>query len=500
LLRAAGVLTMFVSNRETGFVNAGRAETSVNAGRGEVRELAAAAPRALGRPPGTLDTAARLRALRRDAIYRRFLALADCLSLGLALLIGVVLIDEGGLTALSLLAIPGLIVGCKVLGLYDRDPQLLKKTTLDEIPAIFHATVLFAVGLWLAREALVDGGLTVPGAFLTWAILFAGMVATRALARRAALATAPPERCAVLGEGALARELARKLDSNPGTEFVGTIEARADGIRGYLLAHEVDRVVLAPGADRGIDLLPLVGEVGELGAKLSVLPSPAPALGSAFELDRLDGLTLLGMRGVQLTRSSRVLKRGMDLAISALAVLILAPALALIGLAIRLDSPGPALYRQTRIGRDGKSFRMVKFRTMSSGAHGRRADLEHLNEAAGGLFKIENDPRLTRVGRIIRRCSLDELPQLVNVLRGQMSLVGPRPLVAEEDELIEGWRRQRLALRPGMTGYWQVLGSARIPLERMVELDCLYVQNWTAFNDVKLLFRTASFVLGRRGI
>jgi exopolysaccharide biosynthesis polyprenyl glycosylphosphotransferase len=411
-----------------------------------------------------------------------------------------VVIDSDGLTALCLLAIPALIVSGKALGLYDRDPQLLKKTTLDETPAIFHVTVLTAVALWLARDPLVDGSLTVGGALLTWGVLFVSMITTRALARRVALARATPERCAVLGDGNLARELARKLDSNPGIELVGKLDAQADGISAYLLENEVDRLVVAPGAGDRVDLLPLVGEVSGLGAKLSVLPSPARALGSAFELDRVDGITLLGMRGVQFTRSSRLLKRGMDLAISAAAVVVLAPVLALIALAIRLDSPGPVLYRQTRIGRYAKPFRMLKFRTMSGGAHEQRGELEHLNEAVGGLFKIENDPRVTRVGRILRRYSLDELPQLVNVLRGEMSLVGPRPLVVEEDRLITGWRRQRLALTPGMTGHWQVLGSARIPLEKMVELDCLYVQSWSAWNDIKLLFRTVSFVLGRRGM
>jgi exopolysaccharide biosynthesis polyprenyl glycosylphosphotransferase len=449
----------------------------------------------------TLDAPTWRRALQRDATYRRLLAVADIVSLGLALWIGVGAADGDGLTPLGLLAFPALVLIGKVLGLYDRDPHLLNKTTLEEIPTIFHLTVLTTLGLWVAGGVVVDGRVTAGGALVTWAVLFVAIVATRALARRVALATATRERCVVLGDGESARELARKLDSNPATELVGQLDAQTDGIRAYLLANEVDRVVLAPSASDRVELLPLVGEVSGLGAKLSVLPSPARALGSAFELDRLDEVTLLGIRGVRLTRSSRLLKRVMDLAISLAALVILAPVFALIALAIRLDSPGPVLYRQTRIGRDAKSFRMLKFRTMCGGdAHQQRDDLRHLNEAVGGLFKIENDPRVTRVGRGLRRFSLDELPQLVNVLRGEMSLVGPRPLVAEEDQLIKGWRRQRLALTPGMTGYWQVLGSARIPLEEMVELDCLYVQNWSAWSDIKLLFRTVSFVCGRRGM
>jgi lipopolysaccharide/colanic/teichoic acid biosynthesis glycosyltransferase len=190
----------------------------------------------------------------------------------------------------------------------------------------------------------------------------------------------------------------------------------------------------------------------------------------------------------------------MDLAISGAALVFFAPLLAVAAIAIKAGSPGPVFYRQVRVGRHGEPFRMLKLRTMYENADRMRADLGHLNEAGGGLFKIVDDPRVTRVGRILRSLSLDELPQLWNVLRGEMSLVGPRPLVAEEDRLIEGWHRQRLSLTPGMTGYWQVLGSARLPLDEMVKLDYAYVQNWSAWHDVQLLLRTIPFVAKRRGM
>jgi lipopolysaccharide/colanic/teichoic acid biosynthesis glycosyltransferase len=137
---------------------------------------------------------------------------------------------------------------------------------------------------------------------------------------------------------------------------------------------------------------------------------------------------------------------------------------------------------------------------MFDNAHSMRAELEHLNEARGGLFKIADDPRVTRVGRLLRSWSLDELPQLINVVRGEMSLVGPRPLVVEEDRLIRGWHRSRLTLTPGMTGYWQVLGSSRVPLDEMVKLDFAYVQNWSVWNDIQILLRTIGFIGARRGI
>jgi lipopolysaccharide/colanic/teichoic acid biosynthesis glycosyltransferase len=173
--------------------------------------------------------------------------------------------------------------------------------------------------------------------------------------------------------------------------------------------------------------------------------------------------------------------------------------LAVIAVAIRLTSPGPVLFRQQRIGRDGRSFSMLKFRTMVVGADALKAQLRARNQASG-LFKVVDDPRVTRLGRLLRRTSLDELPQLLNVLRGEMSLVGPRPLIAEEDGTIAGWHRRRLSVRPGMSGVWQVMGSARVPLSEMVELDNLYVLSWSPWLDFKILLRTAAFVLARKGM
>jgi lipopolysaccharide/colanic/teichoic acid biosynthesis glycosyltransferase len=168
--------------------------------------------------------------------------------------------------------------------------------------------------------------------------------------------------------------------------------------------------------------------------------------------------------------------------------------------AVKLTSPGPVLFRQKRVGRDDQHFEMLKFRTMVDGADAQKGELRELNEAGGGLFKIAEDPRITRVGGYLRRTSLDELPQLLNVLRGEMSLVGPRPLVVDEDSRVEGWQRHRLLLPPGMTGLWQVFGSSRIPLEEMVKIDYLYGANWSLWSDVKILMRTVPYVLARRGM
>jgi lipopolysaccharide/colanic/teichoic acid biosynthesis glycosyltransferase len=171
----------------------------------------------------------------------------------------------------------------------------------------------------------------------------------------------------------------------------------------------------------------------------------------------------------------------------------------LIAVAIKLDSGGPVLFRQVRAGRRGRPFRMLKFRSMIDGADQLKDQLRHLNQSEG-IFKIANDPRITRVGRLLRRAHLDELPQLINVLKGDMSLVGPRPLPLDEDNAIRGWYRDRLEVPPGISGYWQVLGSSRIPLEEMVKLDYLYVANWSVWGDLKLMARTIAVVAQRRGM
>ena len=177
--------------------------------------------------------------------------------------------------------------------------------------------------------------------------------------------------------------------------------------------------------------------------------------------------------------------------------MLLSPLLLVLAVAVKRSSPGPVLFRQTRIGREGREFQMLKFRTMVRDADALKDELAEHNQAAP-LFKIANDPRTTAVGRFLRRHSLDELPQLVNVLRGDMSIVGPRPLVTDEDRLFSGWQRRRYHVAPGITGPWQILGSSRVPVEDMVTLDYLYCASWSLWLDVKIIARTIPYVLSRR--
>ena len=222
----------------------------------------------------------------------------------------------------------------------------------------------------------------------------------------------------------------------------------------------VHRIIIAPTTtDTGV--VDLIRVAKAAGVRVSVLPRMFEVVGSAVEFDDVDGMTMLGVRSFGLSRSSRLIKRAFDVVVASIGLIVISPIIAAIAVAISLDSSGPIFFGQIRVGRDGKHFRMFKFRSMVADAEKQKDSLRALNEAGEGLFKLTHDPRVTRVGRFLRRTSLDELPQLFNVLRGEMSLVGPRPLVVDEDAQVLGLDRSRLHLTPGMTGPWQVLGLAR---------------------------------------
>jgi lipopolysaccharide/colanic/teichoic acid biosynthesis glycosyltransferase len=188
----------------------------------------------------------------------------------------------------------------------------------------------------------------------------------------------------------------------------------------------------------------------------------------------------------------------MDLLIATTLFLLSAPLMAIVAVAIMLDSPGPPVFAQTRVGRKGHPFRLYKLRTMFVGADQVHQELM-LMSSDPNWVKLDHDPRVTRLGRVLRRLSIDELPQLWNVMRGEMSIVGPRPLIPAEDQRVTGWARERLDLTPGLTGYWQVLGRTRIPFEEMVKLDYLYIMNWSLWGDVRLVLQTLPVLLSGRG-
>jgi exopolysaccharide biosynthesis polyprenyl glycosylphosphotransferase len=448
------------------------------------------------------------RLLRREARYRQCLLGADLLAGFIAF---AVVLDLAGGDAqrllVSLVALPVLAILAKVQGLYDRDDLLVRKTTIDEIPRLFqHATL--ATLLLLVLDGSVGLGQTGDGrAIVLWGLLLGLTTAARMAARKLAGTITAAERILVLGDESAALGLRERTAGRLQVEIVGAAPIarmnRHDDLRALIDAFDVDRIIIAPSAQTPGHYTPrLVRAAKAEGVRVSVLPGLLDVVGSQVALDDVFGVTLLGIRRFGLTRSSRAVKRAFDVGAALALALVAFPVFIICAILVKLDSRGPVLFRQERIGLRGRRFRMVKLRTMVQGAEDMQAELVELNEGGDGLFKIAGDPRVTRVGRVLRATHLDELPQLWNVMRGEMSIVGPRPLVPDEDQRVTGLDRRRLELTPGMTGPWQILGSQRrrISMAEMVKLDYLYAANWSLWNDIRILLRTVLTVARRRGV
>jgi len=482
------------------------------------RGLLGLAARRGGPAWGILEVRGPAACMWRDALFRRMLLTADVVALVGAFALTVALSGRSSvqLTWTGLAGVPILAVCAKLTGLYDRDEMLLRKTTLDEAPKLLQLATLFALVAWLTGDLLVRGPLDRREAMFLWLALAALLIVARAGSRAISLRIAPAERCLLIGDEAAAATIRSKLSGHGGVraEVVAHVDMdkvsswSTDGFSGARVAEirdlaqrlDVHRAIIAPrSADAG-EMLNLVRTLKAVGVRVSVLPRLLEVVGSSVEFDDLHGVTLMGVRRFELTRSSAALKRTFDLVGASVGLLSVAPLMIAAAVAIKLNSRGPVFFRQARVGRHGKHFHIFKFRTMVLDAESMKDSLRHRNEAQEGLFKIADDPRVTRVGCFLRKSAMDEMPQLLNILRGEMSLVGPRPLVVDEDIRVQGWHRRRLELTPGMTGPWQILGPARVPLREMVAIDYLYVANWSLWTDMKILLRTVPYVMGRNGL
>jgi len=263
--------------------------------------------------------------------------------------------------------------------------------------------------------------------------------------------------------------------------------------------HQVDQVVIALPSALHDQVPRIMNQCRRLDVRFCLVPDLHELSLSRVDIDELRGMPLIGVKEASIPGVNQFAKRTLDLAASSLLLLFTSPVWLAAAAAVKLDSPGPVLFRQTRVGRDGAPFEVLKFRSMHASAESDRVSLSDLNEASGPLFKIRDDPRMTRVGRLLRRASLDELPQLLNVLRGEMSMVGPRPPTPEEVEQYADWHRKRLEVAPGLTGLWQVSGRSDIPFDEMVMLDIYYIENWSLGLDLEILARTVPAVLSGRG-
>jgi exopolysaccharide biosynthesis polyprenyl glycosylphosphotransferase len=395
----------------------------------------------------------------------------------------------GSGAAWSVLFLPGWVLAAKLHGLYDRDHRALRHLTVDELAGIFGWATVGTAGLVLFSLVLPAWSMTLTLAATAWVVAVAAAFVLRSSARALWRRITPPERTLVFGAGPLAEATKRKLELFP------DIHARpADSSTRVPELDGVDRLIVATPELVEDVLAELIGACRRTGIKLSVVPPVRGAFGTATQLSRVADLPVLDFNTWDVSRSTLFLKRSFDLAASVLALVVLAPLIPLIAFAIKLDSRGSVLFSQRRAGLKGRPFTMHKFRTMVEGAEERLGEVIDLAELGDPMFKLERDPRVTRVGRLLRRTSLDELPQLVNVVKGEMSLVGPRP---EQLDLVERYRpehRFRLSVKPGLTGPMQVYGRGLLTFDERLAVEREYVENLSLGRDLRILLLTLPVV------
>lgn len=455
---------------------------------------------------------------RRDFTLRRLLAVSDAVAIAAGLAAATLLAADvsGGERQLlwGLALLPAWTLLFKIYGLYDRDGKRVSHSTVDDAPWLFHALIVGSLGLWLFTKVAPVPRLTLTEGLTFFVVTFAGLFVARGAARAIARIAIQAERVLFVGGGSMARLLVAKIKHHPeyGLCPVGFVdhERETEGdatfrhlggiaeLESVCRLHAIERLIIVSQEIEEEQLVDTIRVATGLDLRISIIPHLVEVLGPSVEIDDVEGITVLGLNPPELTPSSRMLKRAMDLGIASIALILSLPLMALVAVLVKATSAGPVFYSQERIGRRDKRFKIHKFRTMVADAERREQELWKRSTHSTWLL-LDHDPRITPVGRVLRRASLDELPQLWNVVKGDMSLVGPRPMPPSVDSQILGWGRRRLDLTPGITGLWQVLGRVNIPFEEMVKLDYLYVTNWSLWQDTRLLIHTLPAVLRRRG-
>jgi exopolysaccharide biosynthesis polyprenyl glycosylphosphotransferase len=463
-------------------------------------------------------------AAERSQVLRSLLLRSDLASALVGGIVTSVAFAASPLTGLALTAglMAGLVFFAFIFGLYSDGDIWTWASGLQDAPRALVAALLLSWPV-LGLAALLGFSQPALVALVATALTTGTDTVARALARGVAHRRAPlRQRTVIVGSGLVADRLADRLDRHAefGLQAIGIVDDEIYTLNGaqrlpklgslkqldeVLDECDVDRVIIAFSRATHQQLLSCIRSCRDRRIAVDVVPRLFELLDGARSLNQIGGLPLLSIGAPPLSRTARAAKRALDIVISGAALLVLSPLLALVAIAIKLDTRGPVFFRQVRAGRGGKTFRLVKFRSMHRDADERKRLFEEHNDVVdegddGIMFKLREDPRITRVGRFLRKTSLDELPQLFNVLRGEMSLVGPRPLILEEaSHAAQAWHARRLDLQPGITGLWQISGRSDLPFQEMISFDYQYVSGWSLARDIEILLATVPAVLSGRG-
>ena len=392
----------------------------------------------------------------------------------------------------------------------------LRREALKELRVAMLGVFVLAAAGYLLRIQFISRPFLLLFGLTNGIVLATARIVERRTAFGRKLAEVPERVVVVVGCGEEAVSLASQVARHRawGLKLLGLVDAdgcqrseaggfpivgKADQLLELVTRDVVDEVVLAVPTRQLGELEPLLVRCQELGIRVRVALRPFPHLRPHVEVEALDGVPLLTFATAPIAPLALFLKRLIDLSVAFVALVLTAPLWIAIAAAVRLTSRGPALYRQVRCGMHGRKFVLLKFRTMVENAETMRHEVAHLNVMDGPVFKAPRDPRITGVGRFLRRSSLDELPQLLNVLKGEMSLVGPRPPIPQEVERYEPWQRRRLAMKPGITCLWQVSGRSHLDFGTWMELDLAYIDHWSLWLDLKILVLTVPAVFSGRG-
>jgi exopolysaccharide biosynthesis polyprenyl glycosylphosphotransferase len=423
-----------------------------------------------------------------------------------------------------LLTIPLWVLAAKLYGLYERDEENVDHSTVDEVVGVFH---LVTLGAWFYFVATWAAGIAnphVPRLIAFWLLATILIVIFRGVARAAARrSTLYLQNTLIIGAGEIGQLAARKLVQHPeyGINLVGFIDEHPrprrvelehlgllgppDRLADLVRLLDIERVIIAFSDSTHEELLATIRELRKLDVQIDVVPRLFEVVGPKAGIHIFEGLPLVGLSPTKISRSSRVLKRTLDYVVALVTLVLLAPLMLLIAACIRLDSKGPALFRQERLGYDMAPFTVLKFRTMrmdtDQDEHRRYIESTLTHEAPptkNGLYKLDRTSSITRVGAILRKTSLDELPQLFNVVAGEMSLVGPRPCLEYETKCFAEHHFERFLMPPGLTGLWQVTARARSTFGEALDMDVSYVRGWSLSLDLRLLLKTPFSLLRMR--